>query len=142
MPQRWLAMKTVVLFPILLGLHAVANSQVYKCVKDGTTVFSGIPCSTDAEKVRSAPALSVETTGKPRWGDACVAELHKWVQFKDPGSVQVGKIEDAGSSATATGVFKTFVLHVNGRNSFGAMAGEKPYLCQTSIDGYRVIGIF
>lgn len=129
---------------LLIGLMLtnLAEAQVYKCVKDGKTIFSGIPCSTDAEKVRSAPALSVETTGKPRWGDACVAELHKWVQFKDPGSVQVGKIEDAGSSATATGVFKTFVLHVNGRNSFGAMAGEKPYLCQTSVDGYRVIGIF
>lgn len=129
---------------LLIGLMLtnLAEAQVYKCVKDGKTIFSGIPCSTDAEKVRSAPALSVETTGKPRWGDACVAELHKWVQFKDPGSVQVGKIEDAGSSATAAGVFKTFVLHVNGRNSFGAMAGEKPYLCQTSIDGYRVIGIF
>lgn len=50
-------MYRIILLLGLLSPSLVAQAQVYKCVENGKTVFSGIPCSADAKAVNATPAM-------------------------------------------------------------------------------------
>lgn len=130
---------------LALAFAPGVQAQVFKCVVDGKTLFSDRPCGTDSKQVRAAPTARPEQAPLPRWGDACLAQLDRWVQFKDPESIKVGSVIDNGADTTKvagkTIVVKKFTLYINAKNSFGAYAGEKPLFCETSVDGHRVISI-
>ncbi|HRD34062.1 MAG TPA: DUF4124 domain-containing protein [Rhodocyclaceae bacterium] len=138
--HKWIALT------IALALTPYAQAQVFKCSVDGKTVFSDRPCGTDSKQVRAAPTASAAAPATlPRWGDACLAQMDRWLKFKDPDSIKVGAVVDRGADTTKvagkTIMVKKFTLYINAKNGFGAYGGEEPFLCETSIDGYRVISI-
>lgn len=137
--SKWVALMIVVVFA------PSAQSQVFRCSVEGKVVFSDKPCGADSKQIRATPAVGSEPPPAPRWGDACLAQLHQWVKFKDPDSIKIGGVADAGADTTKvagkTIVVKKFTLHINAKNSFGAYTGEEPHFCETSVDGYRVISI-
>lgn len=137
---------------VVLGLAVIGNTwaDVYKCTISGKTIYSDTPCVAGAKKIHNYSSRSpdlAENSETPITIGArvCRNVAPKHVAFKDPGSVQIGKviggsmdvIDYAGSKINA----RTFYVHVNAKNSYGGYVGEKPIICYTSEDGRRVIRV-
>lgn len=66
-------------------------------------------------------------------------------QWKDPTSLIVGNVSGGEMSTLAIGYrvvgVRTFLVPVNGKNTYGAYQGEKILTCVTSEDGRRVLKV-
>ncbi len=75
----------------------------------------------------------------------CASDAVKFVAWKDPGSLQIGKIHGGKMdtfriSGTLHGG-RIYFIPVNAKNGFGGYNGFKPIICITSEDGLRIVQI-
>lgn len=117
---------------------AAGAQTMYRC---GNT-FSQQPCGADAKEVNIAPAvarLPKDVLPAPE-----VVERNKKLceqvvrmRMKDPEGARITELKRVGVRRfdlpnTPTGV--TYLLTVNGKNSYGGFTGEEPKICIFSLD--------
>ena len=135
--------------PLFLLLTANSFGQsAYKC-KDaqGKIAYSDVPCSSaEGGKVPLSATPSSASGAEFKLGQICVEQLRRFVTFKDPESIKIlaqprrigaELIDWNGIRVEAT----QFSLIVDAKNSYGAYSGGEDYVCNTSIDGRRVLSI-
>lgn len=81
-------------------------------------------------------ATTVTLAADPK--SLCLAEIKR--TLKDPDSAKVESFLKWSQVETDDGeVAVRYTLTVNAKNSFGGYTGGKPYDCQVSVDGKRVL---
>lgn len=105
------------------------NAQVYKCEQDGTTVFSQVPCSEDAEEieVKTIAATTPERT-KDEVAQLCLEYLRRSAGWKDPESLRLYSYYTKWES-DKSGARHVMVLEIGAKNSYGAYDGSNYKNC-------------
>lgn len=106
-----------------------ATAQVYKCEQDGTTVFSQVPCSEEAEQieVKTTPPQSPERN-KDEVAQLCLEYLRQVVGWKDPESLRLYNYYTRWES-DKSGSRHVMILKIGAKNSYGAYDGAEYKTC-------------
>lgn len=106
-----------------------ATAQVYKCEQDGTTVFSQVPCSDEAEEieVKTTAATTPERT-KDEVAQLCLEYLRHSVNWKDPESLRLYGFYTTWES-DKSGARHIMRLRIAAKNSYGAYDGAEYKTC-------------
>lgn len=128
-------MKTLTLAALLALPFAVQAQSIYKC---GST-YSQAPCGADAKQIGRAP--DVPPVAPPDFpppaerlsANIATCERETRASMKDPAAAQIKDIARSGVSLqyhqgkSFYGV--TYMMNVNGKNSYGGYVGERLYSC-------------
>lgn len=125
-----------------------AMAQVYKC-PDGTgrTVMQQMPCS-GGEQMKVAPSSATPSEVsdlRAKAAQMCEAALRSAPAWKDADSVKVTNVRRVGFTTikmhdTTLAVVR-YSATVNGKNSYGAYAGEKPASCYVNGTETKVLDV-
>lgn len=139
-------MKSLVLVASMACSPAMA--QIYKCPDaSGRTVMQQMPCA-GGEAVKVAPTGPTSSDMAEAHGKAaalCEEYLRTVPAWKDAKSLQVTNVRRVGFTTIkkhgTTLAVVQYRATVNGKNSYGAYAGEKPAACYLDPSETRVLDL-
>lgn len=127
--------KTATLLAAAL-LAATPAWAVNKCTVGGKTVYQDAPCADGGEKVNlsgAGPSDAAIMATRSNAAALCEAALRTEPAWKDASSLQVTNMKRTGFTTIkmhgTTLVAVQYSATVNGKNSYGAYAGQKPAFC-------------
>lgn len=135
-------MKTALIFVLLLTSTTLPAQEAYKCKVGGATVIQDTPCKV-VGPVPAIPDLPASEETIARAAALCEAAVrHK---MKDPAAAKITDIHrsrtDRWCTKPTTTQVRYYWMTVNGKNSYGAYVGEKPYRCALDMSETLVLGI-
>jgi hypothetical protein len=144
--------KYVPLFATLLAPYA--HAQVFKCDVAGKRVYQQEPCDQVAGAggkmaIENAPLSGAAEFTKipvdvPRPGrELCLKSAPHAASWKDRDSLKIGDVIRLGAQTIKVDgqhvKAHTYSMKINGKNTYGAYAGEKLYLCYVSPDESKLL---
>lgn len=136
----------VILLIIVFSSNA-SHAQVYKCGNS----FSQTPCSNEAKQLSGITSKPSEPNNQHKARTENIkAECDRWIRslpgWKDPDSVKHdgifrGKQEVRNIHGTPL-IVVPYYASVNAKNSYGAYAGARPYVCYANQGETRIIDFY
>ena len=126
----------------LMLISPLIAQEAYRCKVGGSMLIQDTPCKV----VGPAPAIpdlpaSDETIA--RAAALCEAAVRR--EMKDPTAAKITDIHrsrtDRWCTKPTTTQVRYYWMTVNGKNSYGAYVGEKPYRCALDMSETLVLGI-
>lgn len=101
----------LILFAVAMLLSATAQAEVYRCVENGKQVFSDVPCSKDAEKLKVSPAAGSGDETRS-WVNNAIAVREVRVGMTDKEVIRSwGKLDRINKSISASGTHEQWVYY-------------------------------
>lgn len=131
---------------VVLALAVAAGSagaqQMYRC---GNT-FSQQPCGPGAAAIPSGGVAQPSAPPAAEAISAIETDCRTWITrvpaWKDPESVRIGPITRAELVTRDGRMLRAYRVMVNGKNSYGGYAGERPFVCYADETAAKVVDLY
>lgn len=140
-------MRGIIVVGLFIGIVSTGTyAEMYKCVSGGKISYTDIPCIS-GRVLATTQTKPLQKNENPAivGSNTCINDFRSHVQFKDPDSVKVIRVETKPMGVSlikgVSLVTRRYEVYVNAKNSYGGYIGEKPLICLTSEDGKRILAV-